>query len=298
MNKERLRSFISLIFTFFLAFFMFVIVLLTTTRFTIMSPANFMNKMESVDFYNNTVTELNRAIKQNAAPSGFPLEMFENYVKEEDIREDMITYTKDRIAGKNVEIPTKEFRDRLVSDTDKYIKDNNIQMTDATKKGVTSFIDTSVSKYSYLTQFPYIEYYGQVTSLFSKGFLIGLPVMLVVSGILAFLLARLHVSRRKRRRYYAYGFIGAGLLTSALPIYLYVVNFFERINLKPQYLYNLLVSLTKSYLIINIVAGLALIIVGVIITILKVKKKHKKGKHKVSYRIYHDTVKQNGFERE
>lgn len=286
MNKNnRLRTVISYLFTFFIAFFLFVIVLLTTTRFTIMDTTYFMNTLDDTDYYESTATELNRVIKQNAAPSGFPSEMFDNYVKEEDIREDMMQYEKQKINGEAVTISTVKIEERLQNDIDTYIKDNNISVNPSIQVGIDQFKQTIVEKYSYMTQFPYIDMYGKVMQVFQKVFMIAVPVLLIATAVLLIFIHKMYSSRRLRRRFYAYGLIGAGLLTAALPTVLYATRFFEKVNINPEYMYRLLVTLTKNYLMINIVVGSLLIVAGVILTYVKVKKKQIK-KKQGSSRVY------------
>ncbi|MEG0660813.1 MAG: hypothetical protein RR443_09585 [Anaerorhabdus sp.] len=277
MSKQKWRTVVSYLFSFFLAFFLFVIVILTTTRFTLMSSSYFMNKMDAVDYYDNTATELNRFIKNNAAPSGFPLEMFENYIKEEDIRDEMIRYEENMFEGKHTVVSVDEIRKRIVKDTDKYIIDNNIVLNPSTRLGVEDFINTIVNQYTYLTQFPYINEYVSIINLFEKVYMLSIPVLLIVSALLCLAIYKLYDSKRRRKKYYSYALIGSGLLIGTLPFYLYAVRFFERINLSPKYMYDLLVALTRTYLFVNIMVGICFILFGFMVTYLKLKPKRKKG---------------------
>lgn len=291
MSKKTMRSMISYLFTFFIAFFLFLIVISTTTRFTIMSPSYFMNKLNVVGYYSNTAKELNQMIKQNAAPSGFPIEMFENYIKEENIRSDMETYVKDVFAGNEREISIAAIKERLREDTDNYIKEKKIQVTPTLKGGINQFIQTVLGKYQYLTQFPYLSVYVQLVNVVRKGYLLMMPVLILLTSILFLLVYKLHVKRRVRKRYYAYGCIGAGLLISVIPFYLYVVRFVDKINLHPKYMYELLVTSVKEYFLMNIIMGVAFILLGCTIAYFRTKKARRSARY-VDVKTLHNLEKE------
>ncbi|MEG0330637.1 MAG: hypothetical protein RR624_09430 [Longicatena sp.] len=276
MKNKKLKTIISYLFTFFIAFFMFVIVLATTARFTLMSPSYFMKQMNKVEYYNNTTIELNRTFKQNAAPSGFPITLFENYIKEEDIRSDMVAYETAIFDGKKASIPTDKIQKRLINDTNKYITEQKITMNPSIQVAVDQFINANVEKYSYLTSFPYLDVYAKLIKTFQKVYIVVLPILVVSTLILFILIRKMYRSKRRMKRFYAYGFLGAGLLTSVLPMYLYASRFFEKINLNPKYMYELLVALAKNFLLYNILIGLVLVVIGLLISFVKFKKKNGK----------------------
>lgn len=278
MNNDKLRTGISYLFTFFLAFFLFVIVLMSSVRFTLMDQGYFLERMDEVKYYNNTATELNRLIKQNARAAGFEVSSFESLVKEEDIRDAMINYEKQKLAGESVTISVDGFKERMETTIRTYINNNNLVVDQSVQQSLDQFVNACVEKYSYLTQFPYLDVYGNLMNLYQKGYMIGLPLLSIVAIALGFFVSRLHKSSRRIRRFYAYGLIGAGLLVAVAPMVLYALRFFEKINLEPKYMYDLLVSMTRTLLMSNIIVGLVLIILGILVTYIKPKKKKKKDK--------------------
>ena len=278
MRKRRLRTVFSYLFTFFIAFFVFVMVLLTVTKYTVLSSSYFLKQMDAVDYYANTAMQLNQMIKQNAVPAGLPSEMFENYIQEEDIRSDMITYEEALIAKQEAQVSTASIKQRLQRDITSYASEKKITLTNTMQTGIDNFIKTIEDKYQYLTQFPYFHVYVSMIHIFSTIYWIVMPIVLLATGVLIFFVYRLHGGWRRRRRYYAYAFIGGGLLTSALPMYLYSSRFIEKINLSPQYLYDLMVSMMKTYLSYNIMIGMVIIVVGVVCAFVSIKQKKQETK--------------------
>lgn len=288
MQKKKMKRLFSYLFTFFIAFFLFLIVLLSVAKYTVLSPGYFMKQMDKVNYYENTVTALNKMIQQNAAPAGLPTEMFSNYIKIEDIRTDMINYEKAIIAGKEAEVATSQLNKKLSSDIAKYATDKKIVVNETMQKGIDSFIQAIEEKYQYLTQFPYLNTYVSLCDLFTKIFWISMPILCIGIGVLIFFIYRMNQKWRRRRRYYAYGLIGAGLLSSILPMYLYLGRFIEKINLNPKYMYELMVSVMKSYLSFHMCVGISLIVLGTVVAYVTLKKKNNSNKKE---RVYpHNTI--------
>lgn len=272
MQKRKMKKLFSFLFTFFIAFFLFLIVLLSIAKYTVLSPGYFMKQMDEVNYYENTVTALNKMIQQKAAPAGLPSEMFNNYIKIEDIRSEMIKYEEAIIAGNETVVSTDQLNKRLTTDIIKYASEQKITLNETMQKGIDSFIQTIEETYQYLTQFPYLSIYASVCDLYTKVFWIAMPIVSVGLCLLVFFIHRMHSKWRRRRRYYAYGFIGAGLLTSVLPMVIYAGQFVEKINLNPKYMYELMVTIMKNYLWIHMIVGFILIVIGAAIAYITIKK--------------------------
>lgn len=273
--QKRLRKVCSCLFAFFAAFFLLVIIVLSTARFTLLSPDYFIKEMEASDYYEGTAMQLNRMIRQNAGPAGLPSELFDQYIKVADIHEEMIAYQKAVLNKQEAAIDTNTLKVRLNEDIKKYAADKKIVINGAMQKNIDAFVNSIVEKYQYLTQFPYLDIYASATKLYAKVFIIAIPILLFAFGIVCLLLYRLYRNFHQRKRYYSYVFIGSGLLCAALSMYLYMSRFFEKININPQYMYNLFINLIKAFLIANIISGMVLITAGILIAYIKVNRKKK-----------------------
>ena len=82
-KKSSSRTTLSYILSLLIAIFLSILVVLTVTRFTVMSPSFLISKMDGADFYKQSVVSLNEEIQQETQSTGFPIEMFENYVDED-----------------------------------------------------------------------------------------------------------------------------------------------------------------------------------------------------------------------
>lgn len=271
--RISLKRSISMLFSFFMAFFLFAFILLCVIRFTLMNPSYIISKMDSVEFYENAVTELNRTIKQNAQPAGFDLELFDNFVTTADVQEDMRSYVKDGFKGDVKSLDTTEFQQKLSKTIQEFASTKNIVITADLQSGIDSFVSANLDNYHHFLEFPFLNYYVQGYKLYKKAFLIAAPLMAVLTIVMGVIICKLHKSRRRKKRELAYSFIGSGLMVSALPMYLTAVKAVERIQLSPQYLYNLIVQLGTNCLYILMITGIMMCGIGTFLTYYKPKKK-------------------------
>lgn len=268
-----LKKCISMLFSFFMAFFLFAFVLLCVVRFTLMNPSYILSKMNSVEFYENSVTELNRTIKQNAQPAGFDLELFNNFVKTADVQEDMQNYVKHGFDGERKALDTTKFESELSKTIQEYAASNNITINASVQTGIDNFVSANIENYHHFLEFPFLNYYVQGYDLYKKAFLIAAPLMAILTILMGFLLCRMYRSRRRKKRFLAYGFMGAGWMCAALPLVLIAIKAVERVQLSPQYLYNLIIQLGRNCLYILVIVGIILCLVGIFLTYFKPKKK-------------------------
>lgn len=82
--------------------------------------------MESADFYQQSIVNLNKQIQQETQSTGFPLEMFENYIDEKSADKIMKNYIQTAFSTGNTNIDTSTFESSLSKDIDDYLESANI----------------------------------------------------------------------------------------------------------------------------------------------------------------------------
>lgn len=278
-----MKKVISYIFSFFLAFFLFILTVLCVIRFNVASESYFLKQLDKADYYESAVEGYNRLLKQNARPTNFPIELFDNYVKTVDVIDDMKESVKAGFNGKSYEASTDVIKQRLKDTTNGYIQENQIAINSETQTAIDTFIDANTTNYAKLLQFPYIEYIGKGINVFHKIFWMAAGGLSVLCLLLAFAQIRMHKSRRRRKRWLAYSFMGAGLMSSIMPAMLLSFKVFDRIQIEPEYLYRVLTAVLNGTTVVLLIVGILWVILGVFLTYFKPKKKNKSKKQERSY---------------
>lgn len=255
---------------------MFALALLVITKMSVFNETSVLNAMEKADYFEKTADDLNEIIVNNTRPSGFPLSLFDDYLSEDDIHDLMVTYVKDGFNNNFHEIDINDFETKFRNDIELYLTNQNIVLNDTDKLAVDTYIQQNLEVYKHYTEFPFVEFIGKFINKFNKLFYILLIALLAIILFVALMIRKLHASIRRTKKYFAYSFIGGGLMLSVFSLFLYGMKIFEKINLSPKHLYDTIVYIAKTYLGTNIVVGLMLMAIGIVIAV--VKKKNIVGK--------------------
>lgn len=278
-----MKKAISYIFSFFLAFFLFFLSVLCVIRFTAGSETYFLKQLDKSNYYESAVDGYNRLLKQNARPTNFPIELFENFVKTVDVIDEMKGSVSAGFHGESFTVNTEEIKQRLVDTTNGYINEHQIQIDAQTQSAIDTFIEANTQNYAKLLQFPYIEYLGSGIRILHKVFWIAAALLVVLCAVLAFAQIRMHKSKRRKKRWLAYSLIGAGLMTSVVPAMLLGFKVFERIQIMPEYLYRVITAVLNGTTLTVLIVGIIWILLGIFLTYFKPKTKTKSKKEGRSY---------------
>lgn len=272
MHKKDTRKSVAYIISLLLTIFISLSIVLTITNFTIFNENYLFSKMESVNFYQEAITNLNKQIQQETQSTGFPIEMFENYI-DKNSAEDIITnHLKDALLYGKTKIDTSKFEEKLSNDIDNYLKSANI-IINSEEEHAISILKTNLINYyeTYLT-FPSLDTCVNIINNFHSFYHVIIVILVLLILLAGFILYHLFSHYRGRRRYFAYSLISSGLICFILPMIIYFGNFVNKISLSPQYFYNFITSTINTYLLIYIITGLVIIASGVICAYIKIEK--------------------------
>lgn len=272
MHKKTKRKSIAYIVSLLLTVFISVFIILTITNFTIFNANYLLSKMENVNFYQEAISNLNKQIQQETQSTGFPIEMFENYIDEKSANDIMQNHLRDALVYGKTKIDSSEFEEKLSKDIDNYLKSANI-IINSDEENAISILKTNLIDYyeTYLT-FPYLDVYVDVINAFHSFYYVIVVILVLLMLFAGFILYHLFSHYRGRRRYFAYSLISSGLICFILPAIIYFKNFVNKISLSPQYFYNFVTSTINTYLLIYIIVGLILIASGIICAYIKIEK--------------------------
>lgn len=273
-----MKKAICYIFAFFLALFSFILITFTIVRFYTIGEYSFLKTLEKANYYESAVEQYHTVLKQNARPTNFPVELFDQVVKTEDVKQQMKEYIQSEFEGTSYTIDTTKIKEDLTRITNTYILEQNIHVDERTKEAIQTFINANTSNYETMLKFPYFNYIGKGMRLFRSIYFIIAPVLLILCLILSIVQIRLHKSRRRGRRWLAYSWIGSGFMLCALPMVLIAKGAIERVQIEPKYIYDIVVRILNRSLSIMAVMGVILIVCGIALTYLKIQRKNKKRK--------------------
>lgn len=273
MSKRKSRNNISFLLALLLTIFISSLVVTTVTRFTLMNPSYLIAKLESADFYQQSIINLNKQIQQETQSTGFPIEMFENYLDEKSANTLMKNYFENAFTTGNTSIDTSSFETKLTNDIDEYLRSANIIINSEEEVAITTLKTNLISYYQTYLTFPYLNLVINLINTYNNYYYLIAASLILLVLITGFILYRLYSHYRGRRRYFAYALSSSGIICLILPAFIYFGNFVNKISLSPKYFYDFVTSAINTYLLTYIVIGIILTIIGNIIAYLKFKRK-------------------------
>ena len=273
MSKKNSRNHVSYLLSLLLTIFISIFVVITVTKVTIMNPDYLISKMESADFYQQSVVNLNKQIQQETQSTGFPLEMFENYIDEKSADEIMKDYIENAFSTGNTSVDTAAFETKLSEDIDEYLKSANIIINTEEETAISTLKTNLINYYQTYLTIPYLDLLINLINTYNTYYyyISAILVLLIVTA--GFILYRLYSHYRGRRRFFAYTLSSSGLICLVFPGFVYFGKFVNKISLSPKYFYDFVTSTINTYLLIYIIIGIVMLFIGNIIAYLKFKKR-------------------------
>lgn len=272
MDKRKNRMTISYLLAILLTIFISTLIITTVTRFTIMSPQYILKKMDQVNFYQETVNELNDQIQQETQSTGFPLEMFENYLDKDSCDSLIKNYFEEAFKTGNTTLDTSEFENKLSNDINEYLESANIIINSEEQQAIATLKENLIDYYKTYLSFPYLSLIINIINSYNSYYPIIAGILLLLILITSIILYRLYSHYRGRRRYFSYAISSSGLICFALPAVILIGKYIDKISLSPKYFYDLVTTTINNFLFIYVVIGIILVILGTLIAFIKFEK--------------------------
>ncbi|WP_086312254.1 hypothetical protein A5821_000020 [Enterococcus sp. 7F3_DIV0205] len=277
-NRGHLMKVIS---RFFLAFlssvFLFAFLILLTLRLTLFSENYIAKQAAKADYYSQLTKEINRQVENSALGSNIPEGVLGQTIKKELVKQDVEAYFKAMYnTGTKYSISNeKEVHAAVSKAITAYMKEKNIQTTSESELAVTGLSDNAVTIYKGYIELPFLVSYGRkVMNYKSK-----LVIFMVICGVLWALLSfSLYSSLRgyfhRLLRYWAYIWVGSGLMMIIVPTIILLQGSLKRLAIQSKAMYMFIQTYLSSFLWLFIIIGIVSIVVGIISAILsEIKRK-------------------------
>ena len=86
---KKTNHLLASLFSFFIAFFMFLGLFVTITKLTLMNENYLFKTLEKVDYYQAIANELNEDFMQSAGAAGFEPDIYKNFVSSKEVQKNV-----------------------------------------------------------------------------------------------------------------------------------------------------------------------------------------------------------------
>lgn len=264
-NQERLRTIISLFFSFLLSLMLLFLSLLLLVRFVWIGNGFLFSNLEQSRFSELVHQELKETIASRAIPFGVSEDVIDHVFTEDQVRREIERQLKARLDAREVSVDTQFLQEELQMRLEAFLKEQNIPVGQEHRESMEELVRIVESIYAQNVELPLMEAYLWGRQQVVRVFPWALGSLLVMGGLCLSLLFGLQRATEKRSLYLVYSILGSGLLLSVMPGLVLARGTLERIQIAPESLYSFVSVGGNRILTHMILAGVGLLLLGVVI---------------------------------
>lgn len=241
-SNKFLKNFISVIFSFLLAVIFTVMSIVTGIYIGFLNENRVIDGLNYKDYYKGVENTFFENAKDISTPIGLPESVLENIVVSEKIHSDVKNYVTSSVNGNTYTISTDELRNNLAENVRRYFAEQGTEMTQEQESTLPEYTQMIADEYVKDVKVPFVNYFAQAKHLVQKIMFIVVPVCLVLTAIICFMLVRMRKWKHRGIRYIVYSTLSASLMVALPGIVVLSNGFYKRINISSDYLYYALVK--------------------------------------------------------
>lgn len=256
-------------------FFSFMLALITTLlavacvfSFTLFSQDYLLNHMEKSSYYSNTALILREQYADYGLPAGIEDSFFDTAIDEDTLYRHIRGAVKAAYSGQEYTIDTEALKDDLYQKLLAYADEKGVTATEEIKDNLSHLGDLCISAYTKQANQTLLRMLGQYTHRYRTFLWTGIGVLAMLDLLCLVMIYRLSSLPHRAIRCWNSGFLGAAIMLTAVPAWLYLSKGVERLGITSPSLYPLMVSYTNtlflSFVICGAVIAVAVWTVGVI----------------------------------
>ena len=283
MKKQHiLRQVISSFIAFVMSVLLFILTMGACLSVTVFHRDFVLDTLEKAGFYDKTVNTVLDNMK--ALPGGVPAELFDDLIDANLVRKDIINSVTAAFSGDSAyRLDLQPLKDSLMARFTDYAANNGLAISEESKANLQTLVDTCADVYRDQVTIPFIDTFGQIRLMFSKGYTVGMVIIVLLCALLALFLMSIRRYKHRGVRFLVYSFSCAALMTAALPAFVLINRAYERIHLSPQYVYDSFVSLVSSSMYAMLIgAAILLLLALALLPVVRLLKKAEIRKEKAA----------------
>ncbi|MGN0470477.1 MAG: hypothetical protein ACI4GV_06145 [Acutalibacteraceae bacterium] len=270
-HSSRLKAFVYSFVSFMLTLVLFLFSISIVVECTIFSNDYMLNIMASNGYYLMVEDELLSSMKNLGNASGLKEEFSEQFVREIDVQKNINDYISAFYSGGSTLVDTTSFRQQLYNALDEYIAENNIDKNTVSSENLAYFVDKAAEIYVNEISIPFFSTVANYIYKAQTPFLVITIALGVTALILIAIIFFTNKFRHRKFRYICYGFTGAFLTVSVIPVIIQLSDKISKINLNTRSLYNLFVNYANGLVNDFWICSLVLLLLSVITFIIYAK---------------------------
>lgn len=272
-GRSRMRDTISLVFAFFLSVTLVGIAAVVSLRIGALSKSGIQRAMDS-QFFDYELEHVNERAHYYTLPTGIDPSVLEGVFQKDELQQDMMALVEASFDGGDYVPVTANAKDRLMKSLSAFFASQDAVHSDAELQEISdSYTNAIMDLYVETIALPGLNEVGTLNASAVRYGSILLAVLVVLAALLALLIVRLHSHRHRSLRYFAYAVGAAGLMLVVVPLVVRVSNAYVGLNIEPQSVHYLCVTLITHALWSLMAAGATFLLVSVVLAVMSEKRR-------------------------
>lgn len=261
-NTDRIRHIIGLVMAFMLAMTLSFLGILLIMNFTFFSESYLVGNLESSNYFQRAHGNIEENIGYRGTPFGIPEDTLDGLITIERVQEDVESYLRNRIHQGDYVLDTAFLTAGIDQRIQELLTSEGIVIGEAQEEAISEFSMLAEREYRNRTEIPFLGTYSSVARAFERYF----PFILggLIFGILLFGGMLLMLFRVKTvLGYFGLSLAGGGLLVGVLPLYLFIANPIERIQIHPESFYHYINQMVSTFILTLLILGALMILFAI-----------------------------------
>lgn len=248
--KKIMKQVVALVFSFLLTLCFTSCLFLIGCEAGIFNDRIILSQLDKTAYY----ASVNDAIRENVSelllPSGLPDTILDGVIDEDEVRHDTKNAVQMSLKGQGYKADTRGLEARFKQNIQTYIEENAIVIGEETEEGIEQLLAAIKKEYERCMDFPFTKYFVRYQAAFHKFLIPALALFVVMSVFICMILIRMQRWRHRGMRYISYATLASALMVGIPTLVLLFSKVYTRVNVSPKYLYDLMVGVVKTDLIV------------------------------------------------
>ena len=281
-KQNNIRHIVSVIYACLLTLLFFLIAIFIGLSFSVFNNKVISHKVSESNYYNRVYEEVLEHCNEIVIHNGLPESILNDAITLENVYVGGRNYIDNTLSGNKKEVQTDKIEATLKDNFNRYLEEENIQVTKEVELGIEEMISLITKEYQRGIEFKFVYYIGLY-----RDYVYGIakwlmPVIVVITAFLVYLLINMFSFIHRGLRYILYALISSSISLLIVSTYLLLSGSFHNLSIEPAYYGEFISSFIKGsisvYLYIGSMGVLLSALVYMLIGYLKrnMIKKHTK----------------------
>jgi len=236
---KRISSLLCFILSFLLSITFVTLAVLFVVQWTCFNKNTFYQNLLSSKYYENILSDIYEKAEVITLPTGLSIDVLNNTIELYEVHRDVNGYLEAGFRGEAYEADTRKLESGLEQNIDQFLETEGITADLEQRKNIELYVNSIVDEYKNSIKIPLLNFLISIRDFYEKIYFTGIIICIAVIIIIIRMITGMNEWLHRTIRYVTYSTTAAAFMVAIAPLVALCTGFYKRIQLAPQYFYNL-----------------------------------------------------------